>query len=67
MVRQVLKRDVRIDSVCMKDASGKRDPKTCYDTAKGLKAILLPEVLLWQHTHDTASMAVSCYPRRGPT
>ena len=24
-------------------------------------AILPPEVILWQHTHDTASMAVSCY------
>lgn len=61
VIRQVLRRGVRIDSVCMKDASGTTDPKTCYETARGLKAILPPEVPLWQHTHDTASMAVSCY------
>ncbi|MCD4748851.1 MAG: hypothetical protein K8R59_05695 [Thermoanaerobaculales bacterium] len=61
VIRQLLQRDVRIDSVCMKDASGTTDPKTIYDTAVGLKKILPPEVILWQHTHDTASMAVSCY------
>ncbi len=49
------------DSVCMKDASGTTDPRTCYETAVGLKKILPPEVPLWQHTHDTASLAVACY------
>jgi pyruvate carboxylase subunit B len=61
VVRQLLARGVRFDSVCMKDASGTTDPHTCYETAKGLKAILPPEVPLWQHTHDTASIAVACY------
>ncbi|MCP4899374.1 MAG: biotin attachment protein [bacterium] len=61
IVKQLLDKGVHMDSVCMKDASGTTDPKTCYETAKGLKAILPPEVILWQHTHDTASMAVSCY------
>jgi pyruvate carboxylase subunit B len=61
IVKRLLDADIHIDSVCMKDASGTTDPKTCYDTAKGIKAILPPEVILWQHTHDTASMAVSCY------
>ena len=61
VVRQLLKRGVHFDSVCMKDASGTTDPNTCYETAKQLKAILPPEVPLWQHTHDTASMAVACY------
>jgi pyruvate carboxylase subunit B len=61
VVRQLLARGVRFDSVCMKDASGTTDPHTCYQTAKGLKAILPPEVPLWQHTHDTASIAVACY------
>ncbi len=60
-IRQLLDRGVHMDSVCMKDASGTTDPKTCYETARGLKKILPPEVILWQHTHDTASMAVSCY------
>jgi len=61
IIKKLLDRGVHMDSVCMKDASGTTDPKTCYETAKGLKAILPPEVILWQHTHDTASMAVSCY------
>lgn len=61
VVRDLLKSGLRIDSVCMKDASGTTDPRTCYETAKGLKKILPPEIPLIQHTHDTASMAVACY------
>ncbi len=61
IIQKLLDKGVHFDSVCMKDASGTTDPKTCYETAKGLKKILPPEVILWQHTHDTASMAVSCY------
>jgi pyruvate carboxylase subunit B len=60
-IRQVLASGVRVDSVCMKDASGTADPRTCYETAVGLRRILPPEVLLWQHTHDTASLAVAQY------
>ena len=61
IIKKVLDGGVHIDSVCMKDASGTTDPKTCYETAKGIRKILPPEIPLWQHTHDTASMAVSCY------
>lgn len=61
IIRELLKRDIVFHSVCMKDASGTSDPKTCYETAKGLKKILPPEVILWQHNHDTASMGVACY------
>jgi pyruvate carboxylase subunit B len=61
VVRRALESGVRIDSVCMKDASGTTDPTTCYETAKGIKRILPPEIPLWHHTHDTASMAVACY------
>ncbi len=61
IIRKLLDKGIHFDSVCMKDASGTTDPKTCYDTARGLKKILPPEVILWQHTHDTASMAVACY------
>ncbi len=61
VIQEVLKSGIRVDSVCMKDASGTVDPVTCYETAKGLKKILPPEILLYQHTHDTASMAVACY------
>jgi len=61
IVQKLLDSGIHFDSVCMKDASGTTDPRTCYETARGLKKILPPEVILWQHTHDTASMAVSCY------
>ena len=52
---------IQIDSICLKDASGTTDPKTFYESAKGLRAIMPPEMPLWTHTHDTASMAVSQY------
>jgi pyruvate carboxylase subunit B len=60
-VRTLLARGLHFDSVCMKDASGTTDPRTCYETAVGLRRLLPPEVLLWQHTHDTASLAVTQY------
>ena len=37
VARQLLDSDVNIDSICMKDASGTTDPKTVYETAKGIK------------------------------
>ncbi len=59
--QRLLESDVQIDSICLKDASGTTDPKTIYDAAVGLKKLMPPEMPLWMHTHDTASMAVSCY------
>jgi pyruvate carboxylase subunit B len=61
IAKRVIDSGMKVDSICMKDASGTTDPKTCYETAKGIKAILPPEVLLWQHTHDTASLGVAQY------
>jgi pyruvate carboxylase subunit B len=59
--RRLLNSDIHIDSICLKDASGTTDPKTVYETISGLKKIMPKDMLLWQHTHDTASTAVSCY------
>jgi pyruvate carboxylase subunit B len=59
--RRLLESDVHIDSICLKDASGTTDPMTIYETAVGLKKMMPPKMPLWQHTHDTASTAVSCY------
>lgn len=59
--RVLLKSDLHIDSICLKDSSGTTDPKTIYDTAVGLKKIMPSDMLLWHHTHDTASTAVACY------
>jgi len=61
VVRRLLKSGLHFDSVCMKDASGTTDPLTVYKTAKGIREILPPEVLLWQHSHDTASISVAQY------
>lgn len=59
--KRLLDSGMRIDSICLKDASGTTDPKTIYDTVVGLRKIMPPEMILWQHTHDTASTAVACY------
>ncbi len=61
IAKRVIDSGMKVDSICMKDASGTTDPKTCYETARGIKAILPPEVILWQHTHDTASLGVAQY------
>ena len=59
--KSLLNSGMHIDSICLKDASGTTDPKTVYDTAIGLKKLMPPEMPLWLHSHDTASIAVSCY------
>jgi pyruvate carboxylase subunit B len=59
--KKLLDSDVRIDSICLKDASGTTDPMTIYETAVGMKKLMPPEMPLWMHTHDTASTAVACY------
>lgn len=61
VMRRFLKTGVPFDSVCLKDASGTTDPRTCYETVKGLRKLLGPDVIIWQHTHDTASMGIACY------
>jgi len=60
IARRLLDTEVRIDSLCLKDASGTTDPTTVFETAKGIKTLLGSDVPLWFHTHDTASMAVAC-------
>ncbi len=61
IARRLLAGGVRIDSLCLKDASGTCDPRTVYETAVGVRKLMPPEMPLWIHTHDTASMAVACY------
>ncbi|MBZ0264114.1 biotin/lipoyl-binding protein [bacterium] len=61
IAKKLIDSGVQIDSLCMKDASGTTTPKVVYETAKGIRKILPPEIPLWAHTHDTASTAVACY------
>ncbi|MCP5126795.1 MAG: hypothetical protein H6973_14485 [Gammaproteobacteria bacterium] len=61
LVQKLLESGLHFDSICMHDATGTTTPHTCYETAKGLKKILPPEIPLSMHTCDTASLAVACY------
>lgn len=61
IAQKLLDSGVHFDSLCMKDASGTTTPQVVYETAKGIRKLLPPEIPLWSHTHDTASTAVSCY------
>ena len=59
--KKILDTGMQVDSICLKDASGTTDPKTVYDTAVGMRKIMPPEMPLWSHTHDTASLAIAQY------
>ncbi len=61
IVKKIMESDIQVDSICMKDASGTTDPKTCYETAKAIRKLIPADMELWLHTHDTASMAVAQY------
>ena len=61
IVKKIMAADIRVDSICMKDASGTTDPRTCYETAKAIRKLIPADMELWLHTHDTASMAVAQY------
>ena len=61
IAKKIIDSGVHFDSLCMKDASGTTTPRTVYETAKGIKKLLPPEIPLWSHTHDTASTGVACY------
>jgi pyruvate carboxylase subunit B len=59
--KKIIDSGMKVDSICLKDASGTTDPKTVYDTAVGMRKIMPPDMPLWSHTHDTASLAVAQY------
>lgn len=61
VAKKIIDSGMHIDSLCLKDASGTTTPKIVYESAKGIRKILPPEIPLWCHTHDTASTAVACY------
>ncbi|MBD3166486.1 biotin attachment protein [bacterium] len=61
IAKKIIDSGVHFDSLCLKDASGTTTPKVVYETARGIRKILPPEVPLWHHTHDTASTGVACY------
>ncbi|MDD2943097.1 MAG: biotin/lipoyl-binding protein [bacterium] len=60
-LREILDRGIPFDSICFKDASGTSNPRKVYETVKGARKMLGDDVLLWHHTHDTASLGVAQY------
>ncbi|MBU0509133.1 biotin attachment protein [bacterium] len=61
IAKRIIDSGVHFDSLCMKDASGTTPPQIVFETTKGIRQLLPPEIPLWAHTHDTASTAVACY------
>lgn len=60
VAKDLLSRDIKVDSICLKDASGTTPPQIVYEACKGIRKIMPPEMPLWHHNHDTASTAVAC-------
>ncbi|MBU1638744.1 biotin attachment protein, partial [bacterium] len=60
VAKDLLSRDIQVDSICLKDASGTTPPQIVYEACKGIRKIMPPEMPLWHHNHDTASTAVAC-------
>ncbi len=60
-LKKILDSGLPFDSVCFKDASGTANPSKVYDTISGARKLLGPDVIIWSHTHETASLGVSQY------
>lgn len=60
-LKKILDSGVPYDSVCFKDASGTCNPTKFYDTVSGARKLLGEKVIIWAHSHDTASQGVAQY------
>lgn len=60
-LRTLLDSGIPFDSVCFKDASGTSHPQKVYETVLEARKLVGEDVLLWHHTHDTASLGVAQY------
>jgi len=58
---QILDSGLPFDSICFKDASGTSHPRKFYETVKGARELVGDEVILWAHSHETASQGVDQY------
>jgi len=47
VAKDLIDSGIRIDSLCMKDASGTSDARTVYETARGIRPLLPKETPLW--------------------
>ncbi|HNI26355.1 MAG TPA: biotin/lipoyl-binding protein, partial [Leptospiraceae bacterium] len=60
-IRDILDAGVPFDSICFKDSSGVANPSKVYETIRQARKLLGEKVVLWMHTHDTASIGISQY------
>jgi pyruvate carboxylase subunit B len=60
-LREILDLGIPFDSICFKDASGTSHPRKFYETVKGARKIVGDQVILWAHSHETASQGVQQY------
>ena len=58
-LKEILKSDIPFDSICFKDASGTANQRKVFETLKGARKMVPQDMLLWFHTHDTASNAIA--------
>ena len=58
-LKEILRSDIPFDSICFKDASGTANQRKVFETLKGARKMVPQDMLLWFHTHDTASNAIA--------
>lgn len=58
-LKEITKSNIPYDSICFKDASGTANQKKVYEIFKTARKIVSSDTILWFHTHDTASAAIS--------
>ncbi len=60
-LKAIMKAGIPFDSVCFKDASGTTTPRIVYESIKGARKVLAPEIPIHYHTHETAGIGLACY------
>ena len=58
-IKEILNSGIPFASICFKDASGTANQKKIYETIKQTRQLVSTDTVLWFHTHDTASSAIS--------
>ncbi len=58
-LKEILKSDIPFDSICFKDASGTANQRKVFETLKEARKIVPQDMVIWFHTHDTASNAIA--------
>jgi pyruvate carboxylase subunit B len=60
-LREILDLGIPFDSICFKDASGTSHARKFYETVKGARKMVGDDVILWAHSHETASQGIQQY------